>query len=77
MALSSKKYLDPTKILENLVNSVGEKISYGEQKDLFEINIEIVERLSECLIHTKKYFSKSLKRKSSLKQPKSKESETL
>ena len=42
MKLSSKKYLDPTAILNNLVNSVGEKIEYGDQKDLHEINMCIV-----------------------------------
>ena len=34
MKLSSKKYLDPTPILKNLVDSVGEKIEYGDEKDL-------------------------------------------
>lgn len=29
MALSSKKYLDPTDVLQNLVDSVGEKLTYG------------------------------------------------
>lgn len=30
MSLTSKKYLDPTTVLQNLVDSVGEKVSYGE-----------------------------------------------
>ena len=42
MALTSKKYVDPTFVLQNLVDSVGEKISYGEEKDLSEINILII-----------------------------------
>ena len=42
MAFTSKKYLDPTSILQHLVDSVGEKISYGEEKDLSEINILII-----------------------------------
>lgn len=46
MALSSKKHLDPTEVLKNLVDSVGEKIEYGEEKDLFEINTSIIERLN-------------------------------
>ena len=29
MALTSKKYLDPTDVLQNLVDSVGEKLTYG------------------------------------------------
>jgi ubiquitin C-terminal hydrolase len=29
MGLSSKKYLDPTDVLQNLVDSVGDKLSYG------------------------------------------------
>ena len=59
MNLSSKKYLDPSPVLSNLVNSVGEKIEYGDEKDLHEINMCIVERLSECLMYTKKYHSSS------------------
>lgn len=46
MALTSKKYLDPTDVLQNLVDSVGEKLTYGEEKDLSEINIIVIERLS-------------------------------
>ena len=42
MTLTSKRYLDPTTVLQNLVDSVGEKISYGEEKDLSEINILII-----------------------------------
>jgi ubiquitin C-terminal hydrolase len=56
MALTSKKYVDPSDVLLNLVDSVGEKISYGEEKDLSEINIMIIERLSEGLSFTKKYY---------------------
>ena len=29
MALTSKKYLDPADVLQNLVDSVGEKLTYG------------------------------------------------
>jgi ubiquitin carboxyl-terminal hydrolase 25/28 len=57
MALTSKKYMDPSDVLLNLVDSVGEKISYGEEKDLSEINIMIIERLSEGLSYTKKYYN--------------------
>ena len=46
MKLSSRKYLDPSPVLRNLVDSVGEKIEYGDEKDLHEINMCIVERLS-------------------------------
>ena len=42
MALTSKRYLDPSVVLANLVDSVGEKVSYGEEKDLSEINIMII-----------------------------------
>ena len=56
MALTSKRYLDPTSVLQNLVDSVGEKISYGEEKDLSEINILIIERLSEGLTYSKNYY---------------------
>lgn len=56
MAISSSKYLDPSDILKNLVNSVGDKIAFGEEKDLSEINLGIIERLSECLMYTKEYY---------------------
>jgi ubiquitin carboxyl-terminal hydrolase 25/28 len=56
MFLTSKKYLDPSQVLQNLVDSVGEKISYGEEKDLSEINIMIIERLSEGLTYSQKYY---------------------
>jgi uncharacterized UBP type Zn finger protein len=59
LRLSSRRYLDPTPVLKNLVNSVGDHIEYGDEKDLNEINMEVVERLSECLIYTKKYFSRN------------------
>lgn len=56
MGLTSKRYLDPTSVLQNLVDSVGEKVSYGEEKDLSEINILIIERLSEGLEHSKNHY---------------------
>lgn len=59
LKLSSKKHLDPTIILNHLVDSVGEKIEYGDEKDLHEINMCIIERLSDGLLYTKKYFTKS------------------
>ncbi len=56
MGLTSKRYLDPTSVLQNLVDSVGDKVSYGEEKDLSEINVLIIERLSEGLEHSKNYY---------------------
>ena len=35
MAMSSRQFLDPEPVLKNLVDSLGERISYGEEKDLF------------------------------------------
>jgi hypothetical protein len=54
MRLSKRKLLDPTPVLRNLVNWMGDKIAYGDQKDLHEINLEIVDRLNECLLYTQK-----------------------
>lgn len=56
MSLTSRKYLDPSEVLQNLVDSVGDKLSYGEEKDLSEINIMIIERLSEGLSYSQKYY---------------------
>lgn len=66
--MSSRRYLNPTPVLKNLVNSLGEKIEYGDEKDLNEINMEIVERLSECLMYTKRYYSKGESSPSKIKK---------
>ena len=44
LKLSSKKYINPEILLKNLVNSMGEKIEYGDEKDLQETHINIIER---------------------------------
>lgn len=52
MILSTKKALDPSDILKNLVDSLGNKIGYGEEKDLSEISLQFISRLQECVIYT-------------------------
>ncbi len=42
MAVTSRKYLDPSVVLQSLVGPLGEKIAYGEEKDLSEINFMII-----------------------------------
>jgi hypothetical protein len=39
MRLSSRKFLDPICVLKKLINSEGEKIEYGDEKDLNEIHM--------------------------------------
>jgi hypothetical protein len=45
MILTTKKSLDPSDILRNLVDSLGNKISYGDEKDLSEISLQFISRL--------------------------------
>lgn len=52
MILSTRRCLDPSDILRNLVDSLGNKISYGEEKDLSEISLQFISRLQECVIYT-------------------------
>ena len=53
LTLSSKKTLNPSEVLKNLVDSFGNKIAFGEEKDLNEMNYHFISRLKECLYYTK------------------------
>lgn len=38
MALGSKKYLDPSGVLEAVCDNHGDKVAIGEEKDISEYN---------------------------------------
>ena len=49
MTSSHKKYSDPSSVLHSLVDDYGNPISIGDQKDLGEFNMNILQRLEEGL----------------------------
>jgi Ubiquitin carboxyl-terminal hydrolase len=49
MLLSDKKYTDPSKVLQAIVDEYGNSISIGEQKDIGEFNSTFLARISEGL----------------------------
>ena len=49
MTLSNKKYVDPSLVLNSLVDDVGNQLSIGDQKDVGEYNIDLVSRIEEGL----------------------------
>ena len=52
LAISTRKSINPGRVLETLVDHFGEKIKYGEEKDLNEMNHHLISRLQECLHYT-------------------------
>ena len=49
MTLSNKKYVDPSPVLNSLVDDIGNQLSIGDQKDVGEYNIDLVSRIEEGL----------------------------
>ena len=49
MTLSNKKFVDPSPVLNSLVDDVGNQLSIGDQKDVGEYNIDLVSRIEEGL----------------------------
>lgn len=47
MILSNRKYADPTNVLKSLVDDYGNQILVGEQKDIAEFNLNLLERIEE------------------------------
>jgi len=45
MLLSDKKYTDPSKVLQAIVDEYGNPISIGEQKDIGEFNSTFLARI--------------------------------
>jgi hypothetical protein len=49
MMLINRKYADPTSVLKSLVDDLGNQIIVGEQKDIGEFNLNLLERIEEGL----------------------------
>ena len=49
MLLSNKRYADPVAVLKSLVDDFGNQIMIGEQKDIGEFNLNLLERVEEGL----------------------------
>lgn len=47
LALSSKRYTEPSEVLRSLVDDFGQPLSLGDQKDISEFNLNFLERLEE------------------------------
>lgn len=45
MALGKKKYLDPSAVLESVVDEQGDQVSIGEEKDISEYNAILLTRI--------------------------------
>lgn len=54
MIKSDRKYVDPTEVMNSVVNDKGEKLAIGEQKDLSEYNLNFLARIEDGLIKNRK-----------------------
>ena len=48
MALGKKKYLDPSAVLESVVDEQGDQVSIGEEKDISEYNAILLTRIQDA-----------------------------
>ena len=49
MLLTNRKYVNPSSVLKGLVDDFGNPILLGQQKDIAEINLNLLERIEEGL----------------------------
>ena len=49
LALTNKKYTEPSEVLRALVDDFGEALVLGDQKDIGEFNLNFLERIEEGL----------------------------
>lgn len=48
MALGKKKYLDPSGVLESVVDDQGDQVAIGEEKDISEYNSMLLTRIQDA-----------------------------
>ena len=48
MALGKKKYLDPNRVLESILDDQGDKVAIGDQKDISEYNQVFITRIQDA-----------------------------
>jgi ubiquitin carboxyl-terminal hydrolase 25/28 len=49
MVLTNRKYIEPSQVLKALVDDFGNVIEFGEQKDIGEFNLNLLQRVEEGL----------------------------
>jgi len=49
MLYTNQKYCDPKDVLNSIVDDFAQKVAVGEQKDLGEFNLILLERIEEGL----------------------------
>ena len=47
MIMTNKRYVDPSKVLKSITDGLGNPIRLGEQKDVTELNLHLVESIEE------------------------------
>jgi len=58
MAISDKKYADPTGVLRNITDDSGKTIEIGEEKDIGDFNDSFLSRVQEGLNYRLLYKEK-------------------
>ena len=59
MSVSNKKYLDPSGVLNSIVNGRGEQMTIGEEKDIREFNDVLLSRIRNAFESRKKEVEES------------------
>jgi hypothetical protein len=60
MIMANRKYVDPTSVLKSLTDDFGQFLRVGEQKDLGEFNLNLLERIEEGLGERKQEAAESV-----------------
>jgi hypothetical protein len=58
MAIGNKKYVDPSGVLNSIVDDFGQRVQIGEEKDIREFNEVLLARISDAF-KAKKSLSES------------------
>ena len=59
MSVSNKKYLDPSGVLNSIVNGRREQMTIGEEKDIREFNDVLLSRIRNAFESRKKEVEES------------------
>ena len=54
MAMGNKKYVDPSGVLNSIVDDFGQRVQIGEEKDIREFNDVLLSRISDAIKAKKK-----------------------
>lgn len=56
MIKSHKRYVDPTEVLNSVVDDLGQKIPIGDQKDITEYHLNFLSRIEEAFYYQEKFL---------------------